>query len=405
MSRRTCRRARQPVRRLTSLALACVVLTSPVLAGCSSSTDAPAPPQPPPAGDATGAAASSRPSVELQAALTAVLIERVHVIAATTDAVAQSGGRTAVPRVEAWRSSLDAASTALADVLGATYSEARSPLLEALRREDRLLVEHATALTTGKDDEAARLRTALSDVHGETARVVRRVVPALDADEVATRLSVDVEVQLARATPTRYALLRDAARGAATTARLLAAGVAADRGLGPVGTPAARLRADVTRLLTEHVQLVGALAREAGRTGDGRAGARDALGANAVELADVLGELYPAARAPFLRSWTAHLDRLQTYAVSRATGGAAAAEAGTVRGYPAELARLLAEHVRGLPASSPEADLERALVSLLVAVDAAGSTTAPAALRQATTDILPTAALVSAAIAEDLSLA
>ena len=404
MSRRSCRRARQPVLRLVPLALALAVASAAV-SGCSSSSDPRAAPEASSPGDVTGAAATSRPAVELQAALTAVLVERVHVVAAATDAIADAGGRLQAPAAEAARAALDGASTSLADVLGATYSEARAPVLEALRREDRLLAEHAAALTAGRDDEAARLRTELADAHVEAARVVRRVVPALDAEEVASRLAVDIDVQLARTSREPYAQLREASRDAAVTARLLAAGVVEDRGLGPVGTPAARLRTDVTRLLTEHVQLVGALAREAGRPGDGRADARAALSANAAELADVLGELYPAARAPFLRSWTAHLDRLETYAVSRAPGTGEPVAAATVLGYPAELARLLAEHVDGLPASSPETELERSLVSLLGAVDAASSTAGPAALRQATTDVLPAAALVAAAIAEHLRLA
>ena len=401
MSRRSCRRARQPALRLAPLALALALVP---LTGCTSTPDGRAAPVPSTDSAVTGAAATSRPAVELQAGLTAVLVERVHVVAATTDAIADAGGDLQGPSAAA-RASLDAASTALADVLGATYSEARAPLLEALRREDALLAEHAAALTTGRPDDAARLRTGLAEAHAQTARVVRRVVPALDADEVATRLAVDVEAQLARTGPRPYAQLREASREAATTARLLAAGVVEDRGLGPVGTPAALLRTDLTRLLTEHVQLVGALARETRRPGTGEVDARAALGDNAAELADVLGALYPAARAPFLRSWTAHLERLQTYAASQAPGGGERVDAGTVRGYPAELARLLAEHVDGLPASSSETELERSLVALLAAVDAAGSGTGPAALRQASADILPAAALVSAAIAEHLRLA
>ena len=404
MSRRSCRRARQPVRRLASLALACLALSAPVLTACSEPSAPAARPQSPTAEPVAGAEATSRPAVELQAALTAVLVERVHVVAATTDAVADAGGRLQAPAAEAARSSLDAASTALADVLGATYSEARAPLLDVLRREDRLLSEHAAALSTGRGDDAAELREALSAAHREAARVVRQVVPALDADEVADRLHVDVDVQLARTGPEPYAQLREASREAAATARLLAAGVAQDRGLGAVGTPAARLRAELTRLLTEHVQLVGALAREVRRPGDGRGQARAALDANAGELAVLLADLYPAARAPFLRSWTAHLDRLEAYAAARAPGGAPVAAA-TVRGYPGELARLLAEHVDGLPANSSETELERSLVSLLEAVDAAASTGGPAALRQAAADVLPAAALVSAAVAEHLRLA
>jgi hypothetical protein len=156
--------------------------------------------------------------------------------------------------------------------------------------------------------------------------------------------------------------------------------------------------------MTEHVALAAAQARELRTPGPRAASARAALRTNAERLAAVLGDPYPAAQAPFLRSWTAHLDRLERYAAARATRRPA--ESGPVRAYPAELGRLLAEHVGGLPAQSSRTELEPALAALLGAVDAAadGDPDAQALLRQATADVLPAAALVSAAMAEDLRL-
>jgi hypothetical protein len=379
-----------PAARPAVLRLAAFTLALVAAAGCTSGQ---APAAPAPTG-VTGAAASSSPVAELQAGLTALLVERAYVVAAATSAVAAGPAVGAV-------AALDANSTALADVLGATYATARAPLLQALRRDDRLLVRHAEALAAGDAAAAAALRDDLAAAQGDLARVVRRVVPALDAGEVAMRLGADVQVQLA---PASYGRLHDTATGAAGTARLLAAGIAADRDLGSPGTDAARLRAELTGLLTEHAALVGALARELRAPGPGSRSARLALQQNADALAAVLGDAYPDARTTFLRSWTAHLDRLARYASDRAAGRPG--EAGLVRGYPVELGRLLAQHVDGLPERSSRTELEPALTSLLAAVDAcaAGTPDGPALLRQAVADLLPAAALVSAAVAEDLRL-
>lgn len=340
---------------------------------------------------AIGAAAAVSPVAELQTGLTELLVERVHVAAAVTRVAA--GG---MPESEL--AALDEISVALADVLGATYSAARDPLLDALRESDRLLAAHAVELARGGGrEERAALRTA----QGEVARVLRRVVPTLDEQEVARRLAADVQAQLSA---TAYDGLRDAGRNAAETARLLTAAIAADRGLGPSTGEAVRWRADASGLLTEHVALSAALAAELRAPGPGSVGARAALDANADELAGLLGERYPALAGSFARTWAAHLDRLEAYAAARAAGRPAAP--GLLSGLPAELSRLLAEHVRGLPARSAQAELEPALAAQVAAIDAAaaGLPTAADALRGAVAAALPAAALVSAAAAEDLRL-
>lgn len=387
--------ARRPLLRPAAVALALVAA-----AGCTSDRSA-VEPAPVVAGP-DGAAAASTPVSELQAGLTALLVERTYLVAAVTGAVDASGGVIA-PRSDAALAALDANSAALADLLGATYSEARAPLLEALRRDDRLVARYAVARAGGDAAAAEQARDELAQAQGETARVVRRVVPTLDAEEVATRLEAAVDAQL---DPESYEELQDASREAAATARLLAAGIALDRELGSPAAEAAQLRAEVTGLLTEHVMLSTALAHELRERGPGAESARATLAGNAERLATALGDRYPAARMPFLRSWQAHLGRLETYAASRAAGGEAAAERGLVTGYPAELARLLAEHVRGLPARSSRAELEPALAAQLAAIDAvaAGSPAGPPARRSAVAAVLPAAALVSAAVAEDLQL-
>ncbi|MEX2288903.1 MAG: hypothetical protein WD794_01075 [Mycobacteriales bacterium] len=353
-----------------------------------------------------GAAAASSPVAELQAALTALLVERSYVIAAATRAVAAAGGQIGdAPAVGALEA-LESVSGRLAQVLVDSYPGAAGPVLEALHQDDRLSAGHAVALADGTAGVAGAARSELDRGQRDLAQVLRQVVPGLDAAEVTEALSGQVQAQLAVGRVDEYSRLRAAAREAAALAGLLAAGIAQDRGLGPAGTSAARLRADLTGLLTEHASLAGALPRELRAPGPAAADARQALQANAVALADLLGEAYPALRAAFLRSWTVHLGRLEAYAAARAAGGAGVAQDGPVRGYPTELARLLAEHVRGLPAGTAVVELEPALSSLVGAVDAeaAAEPGAPEALRQAAQDVLPVAALLSAAVAEDLQL-
>lgn len=358
--------------------------------GCASATGpAATPASAPAASPSSGAAATTTPVAELQAGLTALLVERAYAVAAATAAVDASGGSVVEPRAAAALAALDAGTVALADVLGATYRDAREPLLQALRRGDRLLREHAVALATGNDP--GQVRAELDDAHAELAEVVRRAVPTLDAEEVAARLGLDVRTQLS---PRSYAQLHAAAHDATSTARLLADGIAADRGLGRPGTVAARLRADLSGLMTEHVVL------------SVEPGARTVLRDNARELADAVGERYPAVRAELLRAWTAHLDRLERYAAARAAGGDGAAELALVRGFPDELSRLLSRHLTRLPASSARTELVRALDAQVAALDeaAVASSSAPAAVRQAVAAALPAAALLSAAVAEDLRL-
>lgn len=342
---------------------------------------------------AVGAAAATSPVAELQAGLTALLVERVHLVDAMSQAVAAGEPDAAVE-------ALDEASVALAELLGATYSAAGGPLLEALREYDRQLVQHAAAVARELPNEPSG---ELFEAQLEVARVLRQVTPTLDVDEVALRLGADVQAQQAAGA---YDQLRTAAQDAQRTARLLTTAVAADRGLGRASADGPRWRAELTGLLTEHVMLTGALARELREPGRGSASARAALDANAQALADLVGGAYPELRAPFRRSWTGHLDRMQRYATARAAGVEAVPEGALVQGYGEELARLLAEHVADLPARSAQTELAPALAAQVSAVDAAaaGNAQSLTLLRQASAAMLPAAALLSAAVAEDLRL-
>ena len=353
-----------------------------------------------------GAAASQTRAAELQAGLTHLLVERVYVVAAASRTGLSEPAQMDLGQV------LDANSQALAEVLGATYLEARSPLLGALRSGDKASLTHADALASGDAAAVARARAALEQASSELPAVLRQLVPGVPMERVAVRLREDLEAQLAPPTDQPYTALRTAAGRAVDTASLLAAAVTEDRNLGPTGTRAATLRAELTALLTEHVLLVGALAQELaalpatgpGAGGQGAAGARAALDANARALSMTLGGAYPAAAEPFLGAWTDYLGRLETYAAGVAAAGAA--PSGELRTAPQTFGRLLAQHIDGLPPGRIATDLTPWLNSLVRAVDAAatGSAQAPSALHRAVADAPPPAAVLAAAVAQHLRL-
>lgn len=402
-------RRRRATRRLAALlvvALSCVACTQ----------DAAPAPAPSTSTVTTGAAASQSRAAELQAGLTYVLVERVYVTAAATSAVLASGGRVDQPETAVALEALETNSASLADVLEQT-ADGRPSLLLALRASDRAHVEHAVARSDADAAGVATARAGLDRAQRELSAVLRRAVPGLDAEELTDRLLADLAAQLAADGDEPYPALRAAAGRARDTARVLADGVAEDRQLGPSGTRAATLRADLTALLTEHSLLVGGLAHELavaqaeGPGGDDAFGddaggavrsARTALEANTLALSELFGSAYPAVRAPFLRLWTEHVTLLGEYAA--AVGSGANPSSDGLRSTPGEMSRLLAAHIDQLPVDRVAAELATTLDAQLVAVDAAasGSRQAPTELLRAAAAAPTPAALLAAAIAEHL---
>jgi len=371
---------------------ALLVVLIGVLAGCSNAPDrtppgrtAPDRPATAPVTSAVGADATRSRAAELQSGLTHLLVERVHVTAAARAAVRDTD------RAEAG-AALEEASTGLADLLGASFSGAREQLLVALRTVDRRGLQQADTLRTGSDQDRAAALEGLRMAQGELAATIRRVVPRLPEAQVRERLDGDLTAQLAVRGEDGYARLRAASRRAPATAALLAAGIAADRDLGPAGSRAATLRADLTGLLTEHVQLAGALAGEPLPL----PGAAAALHDNGADLTALLATAYPSLPAGFSRVWDAHVDRLVALAADPSVDLRR-----QVLAFPAELGAELARHVRGLPASATATGFTPLLTALAVAVEAGGSPGGHAALRRASATVPVASALVAAAVAQD----
>ena len=372
-------------RRRARGATALLVVLVAVLTGCSAQPDRPVTT---PVNTAVGADASRSRAAELQAGLTHLLVERVQVTATARAAVAEAD------RVEA-AAALDDSSAALADLLGATFTGARGQLLAVLRSCDRRGLRQADAVRTGSPDDVATALADLQTGQADLAATVRRVVPRMPAEQIRARLDGDLAAQLAVQGDAAFAQLRAASGRAPATAALLTAGIAADRGLGPVGTRAATLRAALTGLLTEHVQLAGAMAR---LPGDARTtgAAVAALQANGADLTALLGQAYPDLPSGFGPMWAGHVERLVGLAADPS-----AEQRRRVLAFPNELGNELARHVVGLSARTTGSEFTPLLSALAAAVEGGDSPGAHAALRRASAAVPAPSALVAAAIAQD----
>lgn len=351
-------------------------------------------PSTPPAGQSlSGADASRSQAAELEAGVTSLLVERVHLTAATRAANEDSRSDLVA--------ALDASSASLAELLGVAYAGSRDPLLRALRSVDRRALQHADAVRSGDIDRVAAALAGARTAEAELAVVVGRVAPRLPSGQVVERLQGDLTAQLDVRGPDPYAQLGEAALRAPDTAHLLTAGIVADRDLGPSGSRAAQLRAALTGLLTSHVLLAGAVAHEQAAGGPFQSAA-NALRANGDQLSALLGSAYPALPLQFGPSWRAHVDRV--IVLARSTVGAqATAERRFVLAYPTELGALLARTIGGLPATTVADEIEPMLTALVRLVDAEGRGEADVAelMRRTSASVPSVAALLAAAIAQD----
>jgi hypothetical protein len=329
----------------------CLVALTVLLVGC---TGGGAPdPAPPSGGPVTGAAASTSPAAELESALTWALAERLR----------RNGS----------------GSADLAELLAGPDEQARVELLTALRRVDREQPGSRRSLTAA----------------------LRRVAPGTVTDDLE-----QVTVHLAT-TPVRvesYDAWHAASLRARDDARVLAAGIAQERGLGPTGTRAGSLRADLTGLLHEHVTLTVALARELAAGGADAPGARTALADNTTALAGVLGVAYPDLQEPFARAWSAHALRLEAAATAVVVSGEPSGP--SLESAAGTLAAVFTPSIDGLPVERLAAELEPLLRAQLKAVESAAALDPAAAsdVQRATAEVPAPVSLLSAAIAEHLRL-
>ncbi|MBR21152.1 MAG: hypothetical protein CMF57_01705 [Leifsonia sp.] len=144
-----------------------------------------------------------------------------------------------------------------------------------------------------------------------------------------------------------------------------------------VNSDGAALRAQLTALLADHVYLAGAAIDQALADG-GDLETADVQAAvatvdeNSVEIAALVGSVYPDAEQPFLDSWRSHIPFFVNYTLGEATGDEemAAQAVEDLNGYAVSFGQLINSVVPELPAEAVQGELEMHAVSLLAAIDA-----------------------------------
>jgi hypothetical protein len=178
-------------------------------------------------------------------------------------------------------------------------------------------------------------------------------------------------------------------------------------------TKAAELRAGLTYLLEEHVQLAGiatgtALANKGDLTKPAVKAAVGALDANSVALSKAVGSAYPKAEAPFLASWRQHIGFFVDYTLGKATkNNAKVTKAKSdLDGYRVSFGQLINSVVPELPATAVADELKPHVASLFAAIDAqvAGSPRQFILLQEAASHMPDTAAVLAGGIASNLKL-
>jgi hypothetical protein len=184
-------------------------------------------------------------------------------------------------------------------------------------------------------------------------------------------------------------------------------------GLAATTTKAAELRAGLTYLLEEHVQLAGiatgtALAKKGNLNDPAVKAAVAALDANSVALSKAVGSAYPKAEAPFLASWRQHIGFFVNYTLGKATKNTAmtAKAVKDLDGYRLSFGQLINSVVPELPADAVANELKPHVASLFAAIDAqvAGSPKQFALLQVAASHMPGTAAILASGIATNLNL-
>jgi hypothetical protein len=275
-------------------------------------------------------------SADLRARLTALLTEHVYLTGALVATLYHFGDNTA--GVQKAGAAVDANATDLAALIGTISPAKQAAFLEAWRAHDVDLLAYANGAkandATAKHNAANNLldyaKNAgqfFSDLTGGTLSA-----SGVQADLVTHISSLTAAIDaMAASAPDGLTKLKTAADHMADSAQLLASGVARSANVtGDSTSPAAKLRADLTGLLTAHVYLAGlavftAYSTTGGTEGIAFSNATDTLDINSQDLATVLGGAAGKDKQDaFLQVWRLQVDAFVAYAKADATDDAKA---------------------------------------------------------------------------------
>jgi hypothetical protein len=280
-------------------------------------------------GNATSKAA------DLRSGLTYLLTEHVY-LAAIAVATAYHAGSDS-DAFKAAAATLDENSRAIAAVIGSVAPDKEAGFLQSWRSHINDFVTYAVGARTGGARGAAMKKTATSNLKAYAAaqgiffnKLTSGALPAAavqkEFESHIASLSSAIDA-FAAGNTTAFDKLKMAADHMESAATALATGV--DRAAGIAGNPndaASGLRADLTRMLIDHVYLAGVAVFTAytdpkGLDSRSFKAAAGALDANSVELGRAVGSVAgPKNQAVFLQSWRSHINDFVTYAKGEATG-------------------------------------------------------------------------------------
>jgi len=226
----------------TSLRLAAVVagltITATACSSNSTSSDKPgAAPTTAAAAALKGSAAVNAPASELRAGLTYLLTEHVYLAGIAIQQAVKDGGDLTKPGTKAAVADLDANSVALSKAVGSAYPAAEKPFLASWRQHIGFFVDYTLGKATKNAAKVAQAKKELDGYRTNFGQLINSVVPQLPADAVATELKPHVASlfvainDVVTGSPSTFADLTTAAGHMPGTAKILAGGIADDKGL------------------------------------------------------------------------------------------------------------------------------------------------------------------------------
>ena len=280
-----------------------------------------------------GAVASD--AANLRSGLTYLLTEHVYLAGIAVATAYHAGADSAAFKAAA--ATLDENSKAVAAAVGSVAPKEEASFLAKWRGHVGDFVTYAVGAKTGGAKGAKLKKVAVKNLTAYAKeqgmffdRISGGALPAkaVEKDLMGHILSLAGAVDaFAAGKPEAYTLLKEAAHHMSGSAMVLATGV--DKATKMKGNPndaASALRAELTRMLTDHVYLAGiavftAYTADGGLTGAAFKGAAAALDKNSVEIAKAVGSVAGKANeTAFLAGWRAHVGDFVTYAKGAATG-------------------------------------------------------------------------------------
>jgi len=182
-------------------------------------------------GSATDAAA------DLRSGLTYLLASHVYDAGIAIHQAVADGGNLTKPGTKAAVAMLDANSVDLSKALGSVYPAAEKPFLASWRQHIGFFVDYTLGKATKDNAKVMKAETELDGYRTNFGQLINSVVPQLPADAVATELKPHVASlfvainDVVTGSPSTFADLTTAAGHMPGTAKILAGGIADNKGL------------------------------------------------------------------------------------------------------------------------------------------------------------------------------